>query len=58
MPGHEAAERDSDPRHRGGSAQAEQDGRGRATAPEILRALCLRDGFANVGLQVSARCLV
>jgi len=26
--------------------------------PEVLLALCLRDGFANVGLQVSARCLV
>ncbi|SRR6266436_7294145 len=32
--------------------------RGRATSPEVLLALCLRDGLANVGLQVSARCLV
>ena len=30
----------------------------RAASPEVLLALCLRDGFANVGLQVSARCLV
>jgi len=29
-----------------------------AASPEVLLALCLRDGFANVGLQVSARCLV
>ena len=29
-----------------------------AAPPEELLALCLRDGFANVGLQVSARCLV
>jgi len=26
--------------------------------PEVLLALCLRDRFANVGFQVSARCLV
>src|SRR5262249_5086784 len=32
--------------------------RGRAASPEVLLALCLHDGFANVGLQVSARCLV
>jgi hypothetical protein len=35
------------------TAGRDTKGRGRA-----LRALCLRDGFANVGLEVSARCLV
>jgi hypothetical protein len=32
--------------------------RGRASPPEVLLAPCLRDRFANVGFQVSARCLV
>ena len=34
------------------------DADARRPPPEVLLALCLRDGFANVGLQVSARCLV
>jgi hypothetical protein len=32
--------------------------RGGASSPEVLLALCLRDRFANVGFQVSARCLI
>jgi len=35
------------------TAGRDTKGRGRA-----LRALCLRDRFANVGLEVSARCLI
>ena len=39
----------------GGRETADADAR---RPLEVLLALCLRDGFANVGLQVPARCLV